>query len=90
MGTCAAQTFTGITADKWQVLQAKAAQSSIVMNGDNGETSQQGFMFRWQYDAVSTTLTIQCLDHPFWAPCGSVNGRVHDLVEATVGGTTES
>jgi hypothetical protein len=34
-------------------------------------------------DTASATLTIQCLEHPFWASCGAVNGRVHDLVEAS-------
>jgi len=82
MGQCAAQTFTNITPDKWQVLKTKAAEDHIDLNADSGETTQQGFTFSWKYEAVSATLTIQCLNHPFWAPCGTINGRVHDLVEA--------
>jgi hypothetical protein len=81
MGSCAAQTFTNITAERWVTLQAKAAQNNINLETDSGQSTQQGFTFSWQYDAGSATLTIQCLDHPFWAPCGAVNGRVHDLIE---------
>jgi hypothetical protein len=82
MSQCAAQIFTNITPDKWLALQTKASTNNINLNGDSGETTQQGFTFSWQYDAASATLTIQCLNHPFWAPCGTINGRVHDLVEA--------
>lgn len=80
MTQCVAQVFDNISRDKWQSLQAKAAASNINLTGDSGETTQQGFTFSWNYDAASSSLTIQCLDHPFWAPCGSINGRVHDLV----------
>jgi hypothetical protein len=83
MGVCAAQTFSNITSDKWLLLQTKAAQNNIKITGDAGQTTQQGFTFRWQYDAMSATLTIQCMEHPIWAPCGSVNSRVHDLIEAS-------
>jgi len=82
MGECAAQTFNNITPDKWLALQTKAAADNINLNGTSGETTNQGFTVTWQYDAASATLTIQCLNHPFWAPCGSVNGKIHDLVDS--------
>jgi hypothetical protein len=81
VGQCAAQTFANITPDKCLALQTKAAASHIDLNGDSGETTQQGFTFNWQYDAASATLTIQCLNHPFFAPCGAINSKIHDLVE---------
>jgi hypothetical protein len=81
MGSCAAQTFTNITVEKWTALKAEASQNNINLDADSGQSTQQGFTFSWQYDASLTTLTIQCLDHPLWAPCGTVNGRVHDLIE---------
>ena len=81
MSQCAAQVFGNISPDKWQSLRAKAAANNINLTGDSGETTQQGFTFSWQYDAASSSLTIQCLDHPFWAPCGSINGRIHDLLD---------
>jgi len=82
MSQCAAQTFNNITPDKWLALQAKAAADNINLNGVSGETTQQGFTFTWQYDAASAILTIQCLNHPFWASCGAVNGKIHDLVDS--------
>jgi hypothetical protein len=83
MGACAAQTFSDITPDKWTALQAKAAQNNINISGDSGQSTQQGFTFSWLYDPTAQTLTIQCLDHPFWAPCGTINGKVHDLIDAS-------
>ena len=80
MSPCAAQTFENITADKWLNLKAKAAQNKIDLTGDSGRKSQQGFTFAWQYNAVSETLTIQCLEHPIWVSCGTVNGKVHDII----------
>jgi hypothetical protein len=83
MSQCAAQTFSNISPDKWAALQTKASRNDINLTGDSGQATQQGFTFTWRYDAASATLTIQCLEHPVWAPCGSVNSRVHDLVDAS-------
>lgn len=83
MSVCAAQTFNDITPEKWLALQARAAQNNINLTGDSGQTAQQGFTFSWQYDAASATLTIQCMEHPFWASCGSVNERVHGLIDGS-------
>jgi hypothetical protein len=82
LSACAAQTFHNIIPEKWFALKAKAAQNNISLIGDAGQATQQGFTFSWQYDAATATLTIQCLDHPFWATCGSINSRVHDIIEA--------
>ncbi len=81
MGQCTAQTFSNITPDKWLALQTKAAANQVILNGDSGEITQQGFTFSWHYDTLSATLTIQCLNRPLWAPCGAVNSKLHDLVE---------
>jgi hypothetical protein len=82
MTQCAAQVFGNIPPNKWLSLQQKAAADNIALTGDSGETTQQGFTFSWSYDAASSSLTIQCLNHPFWAPCGSINGKIHDLVDS--------
>jgi len=82
MGSCAAQTFTNITVENWEAIKAKAEQNNINIEGDSGESTQQGFTFSWQFDASLATLTIQCLDHPFLIPCGTVNAKVHDLVDS--------
>jgi len=81
MGSCAAQTFTNITPDKFAALQQKAALSSINITGNSGQASQQGITISWQFDPTAQTLMIQCLDHPFFAPCGTINGKIHDLID---------
>ncbi|HXO32863.1 MAG TPA: hypothetical protein VN901_10970 [Candidatus Acidoferrales bacterium] len=68
MGQCAAQTFSNITPHKWLAVQKKAAANQVILNGDSGETAQQGFTFSWHYDALSPILTIPCLNRPLWAP----------------------
>lgn len=82
MGQCAAQTFSNITPQKWLTIQTKAAADNISLRGDTGQITENGFTFTWQYEAPSGILTIQCLDHPFWATCGAVNGKVHDVVDS--------
>jgi hypothetical protein len=82
MGSCAAQTFDNISPAKWLSLQTRAAENNIDLTGDTGQTSREGFTFSWEYDSSTARLKIQCLEHPFWAPCSSVNGRIHDLVDA--------
>jgi hypothetical protein len=83
MNQCAAQVFSNIPPDKWLAIQAKATANNITLTGDSGQTTQQGFTFSWRYDAASFSLTIQCLDQPFWASCGSINNKIHDLVDRT-------
>ena len=84
MSTCPEQTFDGITAEKWQILKAKATENGIALNSDTGQASQQGFTFSWKYDAASATLTIQCLDRPFWVPCGLIESKVQDIVSRSL------
>jgi hypothetical protein len=82
MNQCAAQVFGNISPDKWRALQAKATANDITLAGDSGQTTQHGFTFSWRYDATSSSLTIQCLEHPILAPCGSINSKIHDLVDS--------
>jgi hypothetical protein len=82
MGQCAAQTFSNITPQKWLAIQTKAAEDNINLSGDAGQITEKGFTFTWRYEAISGVLTIQCSDHPFWATCGAVNSKVHELVDS--------
>lgn len=84
MASCEAQTFNGITPEKWQILQAKATSNGIHLNGDSGQAERQGFTFTWNYDAASATLTIQCIDRPIWAPCSAINGQIQSMVDSAV------
>lgn len=82
MAQCAAQIFSNVTPQKWLAIKTKAAGGNVNLSGDGGQITEKGFTFAWQYELLSGTLTIQCLDHPFWATCGAVNSKVHDLVDS--------
>src|SRR5277367_1437140 len=83
MGKCPAQSFRDITPDRWQALIEKGAQNQFSLGGDSGQSTDQEFTFCWQYDATSSILTIQCLDHPFLVSCGEINEKVAALVSGT-------
>ena len=79
MGSCPVQTFSNISPEKWIALKEKAAQNGITLNTDMGQIAQRGFTFSWQYDSVSGTLTIQCLDHPFLIPCATIDSKINEI-----------
>jgi hypothetical protein len=79
---CAAQVFSAVTTEQFSCIVAKAAAAGISITGNAGEMSKSGFKVQWQFDPAASTLTIQCIDHPFFVSCGTVNSRVHDIVEA--------
>ena len=81
MSECDAQIFNNITRERWVGMQSKAAQIGIELIGNSGQGTKQGFTFTWNYDEGLQTLTIQCLEHPFFAPCALVNEKVKELVE---------
>jgi hypothetical protein len=80
MSECDAQIFSNITRERWVGMQSKALQVGVELIGDSGQASQKGFTFNWNYDKDAQTLTIQCLDHPFFAPCALVNSKLQELV----------
>jgi hypothetical protein len=79
---CAAQVFHPVTQEQFGAIAAKAAASDINLAGNSGEVSHSGFTITWAFDPASSTLTIQCTDHPFVVSCGTVNARIHDIVDA--------
>src|SRR5277367_158855 len=80
MGKCPAQSFRDITPDRWQALIEKGAQNQFSLGGDSGQSTDQEFTFYWNYDATSSILTIQCLDHPFLVSCGEINEKINTLM----------
>jgi hypothetical protein len=80
MGECDAQIFSSITRERWVGMQSKALQIGVELVGDSGRASQKGFRFSWNYDEDLQTLTIQCLDRPFFAPPALVNSKLKELV----------
>jgi hypothetical protein len=86
MSACATQTFTDVTSAVWNCLVQKAQSYGITISGNSGQASQDGFTIRWDYDPSGQTLQLQCVDSPWWAPCSTINGKIHDLVDGCGGG----
>jgi hypothetical protein len=82
MGACATQTFSGVTQARFDCLVQKAAAAGIAIAGDVGQASKDGITIRWQFDPAGQTLELQCTDSPFFLPCGTINAKIHDLVDA--------
>ena len=79
---CATQLFSGITQARFDCLVQKAQAAGIAIAGDVGVANKDGITIRWQFDPVGETLEMQCTDSPFFLSCGTINGKIHDLVDA--------
>jgi hypothetical protein len=82
MSACATQTFQNFTQARFNCLVQKAASSGIVIGGNEGQASQDGLTLRWKFDPVNQTLDVQCMDAPFFLQCGTINGKIHDLLDS--------
>jgi hypothetical protein len=80
MSSCATQLFDGITQTRFDCLVNKANDAGIAIAGNAGEASQDGVTIRWLYDPAKESLELQCTSAPFFLPCGTINGRIHDMV----------
>lgn len=81
---CAAQVFSGVNADQFCALQAKANGQGLAITGNQGSVSHSGVTVEYSYDSTAETLTLTCTGKPFIASCGMVNSRLHDLVESVL------
>ena len=81
MSACSKQTFDNIDASAWDCLVRKAADFGIAITANSGQASKDGFTVAWTYDPTARTLELQCLDSPWWATCGLINGRIHEIVD---------
>jgi hypothetical protein len=83
MAGCATQTFTGITQARFDCLvQRVQATTGIAISGNAGSAGEDGVTIRWEFDPVGGTLELQCMSKPFIISCGTINGKIHDLVDA--------
>jgi hypothetical protein len=83
MAACDTQTFVGVSSAAWECLKAKAATEGITITADVGNYTQSGFTVAWSYDRNSQKLAMACTDRPFWAPCSTVNSKIHEFVEGS-------
>ncbi|HEX8709253.1 MAG TPA: hypothetical protein VF723_13480 [Pyrinomonadaceae bacterium] len=81
MSACATQSFNNVSSSAWTCLIQKAAGYGITIGDYKGQASKDGFTLTWNYDPNAQTLELQCTDSPWWASCGMINGKIHDLVE---------
>lgn len=88
MGACAMQSFNNVTPSAWQCCKTAVAGFGITITTDSGTQTKDGFTVTWNYNSGAQTLQIQCTDSPWWAPCSTINGKIHDLVEPCLSGTT--
>jgi hypothetical protein len=83
MSACASQRFSGVTPAQFESLARKAsAVAGVALEGRSGSCSRNGFTVIWDYDSTEHSLTIQCTASPFSVTCGSINQRIHDLVDS--------
>jgi hypothetical protein len=76
-----AQTFTGITQVKFDAITAAVkAKIGITITADDGQDAADGFTISWTYSPDSETLIIQVLDKPWWAPDGTVQSQISNLI----------
>lgn len=82
MSSCATQSFSNITLDRFNCLVTKAKAAGINISGYSGSVSQDGITIAWTFEPTANTLSIQCTSAPFFVPCGTVNSKIHDLVDS--------
>ena len=82
MAACATQIFSGITQARFDCLMQKAQTAGIAIAGNAGVGNKDGITIRWQFDPAGQTLELQCTGSPFFLSCGTINGKIHDLVDA--------
>jgi hypothetical protein len=81
MSSCATQVFQGITQARFDCLVEKAKDAGITITGNAGEASQDGITIRWLFDPQKESLELQCTSSPFFLSCGTINGKIHDVVD---------
>lgn len=83
MATCATQVFSNVSPAAWICLKGKVAAQGFTIATDSGSISHSGFSGTWAYDSAAQTLTLACTGQPFWASCGLINSKIHELIDGT-------
>lgn len=81
MAGCGVQTFREIGPAVFACLKVKGASAGVPIAGEQGQATTRGVTIRWDYDASSEVLVLECLDAPFFVPCSTVKTRITELVE---------
>ena len=73
-----------LTQSQWGLIEQKLQARSIDVEQDTGTVSIGPEKIQWEFDAVAETLTVQCVDHPFYAPCGLINNKLREAFQSAV------
>lgn len=82
MSACAMLSYNNVNPTAWTACVNAAAQYGVTINTNAGSAVKDGFTIAWNYDANAQTLSVQCTDSPFWAPCSTINSKINDAIEA--------
>lgn len=92
MTACPPQTFAAVTRPVWQNICATLAKQHPELGAgpvpDQGTASDQGYAIAWSFVEATWTLTVQCTDSPWWAPCSAIGEAIAEMVDdaiATIG-----
>lgn len=81
MSACDTQQFSNVSESAWECMLRKAESNGIpIENGHSGSASKGGFSVTWTYDPEGRTLSLQCTESPWWAPCDMINSKIRELV----------
>jgi len=75
--------FSGITAEQFSRLSAKARAAGIALKGNIGSASKFGSRFL-DYSPAAQQLTLQCLSTPFFVKPAEVNAKIQKLVKESM------
>jgi len=82
MSACAMLSYNNVTPTVWSCGVNAAAQYGVQITPNIGQATPDGFTIAWNYNPGAETLSIQCTDSPFWAPCGLISSKINDAIEA--------
>ena len=90
MAACEEQGFSGVTSEHFATFLEKAESMGIPGlqgKGNSGQASKSGVTIQWGFDPEAKTLKVQCTESPMMLPCGMINGKIREAVEAVMNRT---
>jgi hypothetical protein len=61
----------------------ESSGSGITISSNNGTISESGITIDYAYDSSTRTLQLTCTSKPFFISCGTVNGKIHELIDGS-------
>lgn len=81
MTACPLLSYANVTPAHWATMKAEVrAQYGVEITTDYGKQEADGLTIEWNYSGYQT-LTLQCLDSPFWVSCDQINAAIDSLIK---------